>query len=153
MIRFAKSMHEPFLILVIQNNDGDFPHLEQALAKRGLKFRLQRVKFGAEATDYLRGKGLFSDRKKYPVPSLMALKLPLAPGGLELLRVKAHSGMRHLPVLAFGPSDPTLVQLAALTGSNCYFLDEDKPEAFADIVAMLDQFRRGLSQGQHPSHN
>src|SRR5439155_1605289 len=66
-------------VLLADDDENDRYLLDLAFEKNGLPNVLQVVRNGEEAIDYLRGDGVYSDREKYPWPSLMLfdLKMPL----------------------------------------------------------------------------
>jgi DNA-binding response OmpR family regulator len=88
-------------LLLIEDNEDDVFFMERALDKAEIRLPLQVATDGQEAMDYLSGRGKFSDRRVFPVPSLifLDLKLPFV-SGFEFLRwLREHSEHKELPVV------------------------------------------------------
>src|ERR1041385_9239329 len=73
------------ILLVEENNDDAFL-FERALRKAGLASTLHRTADGEEAINYLSGRGLFADRLRFPLPSLVFIDLKMPKiSGFDLL--------------------------------------------------------------------
>ena len=109
-------MPEPETFLIVEDQENDALLLKYALLKTGLENPVRVVENGQQAIDYLKGEGLYADRKKYPIPSLvfLDLKLPII-HGFDVLQ-----WIRHQPDLA-----PMVV--VVLSASNVH---EDMTEAY-----------------------
>jgi CheY-like chemotaxis protein len=96
---------EPTILLVEDSEDDAFV-MNRALKQAGLGAPIHVLTDGQQAIDYFAGKGAFSDRDKFPVPSVLFLdlKLPYATG-FEVL-----SSIREQPEFSS-------LQVAILTGS------------------------------------
>lgn len=107
--------------------------------------KLQWVKDGAEAKEYLTGAGLFTDRSAFPVPSVVMsdLKMPRC-SGLELVQwVRQQPNFKTLPLIILSASDqPADVGMAYKDGANWYLA---KPSTFEDLVEMLRRLTESLS--------
>ena len=74
-------------ILLVEDNPDDLDLTLRAFAKSGLINTMQVVRDGAEALDYLFGKGEFIGRDVMDVPHLILLDLKLPKvSGIEVLR-------------------------------------------------------------------
>ena len=133
------------LWLVVEDDENDFILLQRALSRVDSKAKLRWVKDGTEAQDYLLNQNQFSDRARFPLPSLILsdLKMPRC-SGLELVQwVRQQPDLRTLPFIIFSASDqPTDVGLAYQDGANWYLA---KPSTFEDLVEMLRRLVENLS--------
>src|SRR5438105_10047689 len=93
-------------ILLVEDNPDDLELMLHALRKEGLGNRIQIVRDGAEALDYIFRRGEFAERNAngHPRLILLDLKLPKV-DGLEVLRqVKADTSARTIPVVVLTTS-------------------------------------------------
>ena len=73
-------------ILLADDDDNDVMLLRMAFAKLRPALNLQRVQDGVEAIQYLDGEGIYADRERYPLPSLLLLDLKMPRrNGFEVL--------------------------------------------------------------------
>jgi len=88
-------------ILLVEDNLDDVELTLRALKKNNIRNEISVVSDGAEALDYLLGKGKYSDRDLSNIPAviLLDLKLPKV-DGLEVLRqIRANERTKFLPVV------------------------------------------------------
>ena len=98
------------LILVVDDDPNDVFFVKRCLAKEGITNRIEVAADGPAAREYLSGRGVYSDRKMYPMPAcvLLDLKLPVM-GGLEVLKwIRANPETKALPVVISTGSDMPL---------------------------------------------
>jgi CheY-like chemotaxis protein len=98
---------------------------------------LRIVRDGDEAIQYLGGRGVFADRSRYPLPSLVLLDLKLPKrSGLEVLEfLRAQPSMKQTPVIVLTSSqESTDIQRAYALGANSYLL---KPVGFDGLLEMV----------------
>ena len=62
-------------ILLVDDSENDILLMRVALEKAEFKKRVEIARDGEEAIAYLEGRPPFSDREKYPLPSLVLLDL------------------------------------------------------------------------------
>ena len=62
-------------ILLVEDSEDDVFIMRKALAKCGIGNPLQIVTDGQQALDYLAGSGVYTDRKRYPLPFVAFLTL------------------------------------------------------------------------------
>jgi CheY-like chemotaxis protein len=136
---------EPTVWLVVEDDENDFILLKRALQRADPTAKLQWVKDGTEAKEYLLGENRFQEREVFPLPSVVLsdLKMPRC-SGLELVQwVRQQAHLRTLPFIMFSASDqPADVGLAYQDGANWYLA---KPSSFADLVEMLRRLTENLS--------
>ena len=73
-------------LLIVEDSEDDIFFVQRIFQQIGARCDLQFARDGIEAIDYLSGKGRFSDRGAYPLPTviLMDLKMPRM-NGFEVL--------------------------------------------------------------------
>ena len=100
-------MKEQRLILLVEDNDDDVELTLRALRRHRVANRVDVVRDGAEALDYLYGTGAFSGRDVTDLPQLVLLDLKLPKvGGLEVLeRLRADPRTKRLPVVVLTSSN------------------------------------------------
>jgi CheY-like chemotaxis protein len=102
----SHSEHKGQTILFVDDCENDRFLMRVAFEKAGFDIARQEVRDGAEAISYLNGEGIFSDREKYPLPSVMLLDLnmPLKNGFEVLAWVRAHPTFASLPAIVMTAS-------------------------------------------------
>lgn len=126
-------------ILLVEDNERDAELTMRALKKHNFSNNLIHVKDGAEALDFLFGRGKYEGRNiaKRPRVVLLDLKLPKV-NGLEVLRaIKEDEHLRNLPVVVVTSSaeDPDM-KTAYELGANSYVV---KPVEFDSFVSAMSQ--------------
>src|SRR5688500_2901230 len=89
------------LILLAEDDENDIELFRRALIKAEIHNPVEIVRDGEEAVAYLKGDGKFSDRVRYPLPSLMLLDLnmPRADGFQVLDWVRRQPELNALRVV------------------------------------------------------
>ncbi|MEW6156967.1 MAG: response regulator [Verrucomicrobiota bacterium] len=126
------------VILLVDDNPHDVVLIRLAFRKVGIIDTIQLVKDGTEAMRYINGEGNYSDRKRFPRPTLVLLDLKMPQtSGFEVL-----SAIRHLPeyanlvvVVMSGSKNDADIRRAYSLGANLYLV---KPSRFSDLVRMMD---------------
>jgi CheY-like chemotaxis protein len=124
-------------ILLVEDRQGDVVLTRQAFTRANIPNPLYMVHDGAEAIDYLDGKGKFANRAEYPMPSLVFFGSKLAKvDGFELLRyVRGHRLLKGLPMVMLTASeDQKDIDRAYDLGANSFIT---KPADFATYAEML----------------
>lgn len=85
-------------ILVVEDRDDDALFLKRSLRKAGITVPVKIVQDGALAVSYLQGDDPFSDRTKFPIPSVVMLDIQLPnKNGFEVLEwLRAQPQFKHL---------------------------------------------------------
>jgi len=124
-------------ILVADDDAQDTMLVKMAVDRASLCLRLETVKDGEEAIDYLMGHSRYADRHTYPFPSmlLLDLKMPKLSGFDVLDFVRGQPGLKQLPIVIFSSSDdPKDIRRAYDAGANSYLC---KPHSNDDLAALL----------------
>jgi CheY-like chemotaxis protein len=127
----------PVSILVADDDAQDTLLVQMALERAALGLRMESVKDGEEAIDYLMGRDRYADRQAHPFPSLLLLdlKMPRVSGFDVLDFVRGQPGLKQLPIIIFSSSDdPKDIRRAYDAGANSYLC---KPHSNDDLSALL----------------
>ena len=132
-------MKEQRLILLVEDNDDDVELTLRALRRNRVANRVDVVRDGAEALEYLFATGSYSGRDLRDTPNLVLLDLKLPKvGGLEVLeRLRADARTRRLPVVILTSSnvESDLARSYDL-GANSYIR---KPVDFTQFMEAVNQ--------------
>jgi Response regulators consisting of a CheY-like receiver domain and a winged-helix DNA-binding domain len=130
-------------ILLVEDNHMDVVLTLDAFREAKLKNKVNVARNGQEALDYLFGHGKFSDRKEYPMPTLILLDLKM-PGidGFEVLRqIKRTEILKRIPVIILTSSKEEGDR--ALTydiGANSYLLKPVSFDGFVSVVKKIEDY-------------
>jgi CheY-like chemotaxis protein len=94
-------MKQSSIILLIENDQNYTFTLEQAFREANIRNPLKIVRYANEAILYLRGVGIYGDRRNYPLPSLILLDMT-NPDGCSLAVLKwarQQETLRGVPIL------------------------------------------------------
>ena len=109
---------DPTVILVVEDSPDDYTIFEFAIERSGILNPVYHVEDGAEALDWIFGRGIYSDRNLYPEPGLVFLDINLPKvNGLEVLaEMRKDPALSHLPtvMLTVSDSDRDITQSYAL---------------------------------------
>lgn len=127
-------------VLLVEDNPRDAELTIRALKKHNLANQLFHVEDGAEALDFLFGRGKFEGLEIDHPPKvvLLDLKLPKV-NGLEVLRaMKASERTRSIPVVVVTSSaeDPD-IRTAYQLGVNSYVVKPVRFEAFMEAMSKV----------------
>ena len=139
-------------ILVADDDQNDVFFLRRAFQKSGLDHSVIHVSDGQEAIDYLRGEADYSDRTRFPLPSLLLLdlKMPKVDGFDVLNWLRGRSELKQLPVVVLSSSSrEDDIQRARSLGADDYRV---KPADFEQLLLLAqDVSTRWLTADQVPS--
>lgn len=132
--------HKAVEVLLVEDNPRDAELTIRALKRHNLANQLFHVQDGAEALDFLFGRGKYEGRPSSAMPKviLLDLKLPKV-SGLEVLRLmKQDPRLSTVPVVIITSSaeDPDM-QAAYRLGANSYVVKPVKFDEFMDAMSRL----------------
>jgi two-component system response regulator len=125
----------PVEILLVEDNPNDVELALHALRKNNLTNRIEVVRDGAEALDFIFGNGADSNRPKV---ILLDLKLPKVDGLEVLKRLKSDPQTRSIPVVMLTSSreERDIINSYEL-GVNSYIVKPVDFEQFTEAVRQL----------------
>ncbi len=135
-------------ILLAEDDPNDVELMLTALAEQDLADRVQVVRDGVEALDYLFQRGKWLGRTGGdPSVVLLDIKMPRI-DGIEVLRqIKATPSLRHLPVVMLTSSreESDLVECCCL-GANAFVVKPVEFRAFKETVRTVGVFWAMLNE-------
>lgn len=140
-------------ILLVEDNSDDEVLTLRALRKNRIDNPVVVVRDGAEALDYLFGRGSYADCSKSELPAVIFLDLKLPKvGGLEVLeRLRLDQRTRLLPVVVLTSSrEEQDVKEAYSLGANSYIRKPVDFKRFLDDVGRLGNY--WLNLNEQPYH-
>ncbi len=138
-------------VLHIDDDPNDSELLRAAVRKAGVSFDIHTVEDADEAIAYLNGVGVFADRLKYRLPSLILLdlKMPRANGFDMLEWIRRHPEIGSVPIIVLSGSELTEdMRKAYQFGANSYLV---KPLGFAELVRMVQGVETSWLTGLQPA--
>ncbi len=125
-------------ILLVEDNPHDVELTLRALKKHNLANKVQVVKDGAEALDFIFNTGSFTGLTNQLKVILLDLKLPKVSGLEVLQRLKNEESTRSIPVVVLTSShEDRDIQECYRLGVNSYVVKPVEFEAFAKTVAEM----------------
>lgn len=128
------------VVLVAEDDENDVTLFQRAFKQAQITNPLQIVRDGEEAIEYLKGEGKFSDREKYPVPTLLLLDLKMPrKNGFEVLQwIREQPSLKALRVLVLTTStDIRDVNTAYRLGANSFLVKSLDIQDFAALVSQI----------------
>jgi two-component system, response regulator len=123
-------------VLLIEDNPDDIELARRAFEKVGVADKVQVARDGAEALDYILGRGPYAGKGTSTSLQLILLDLNLPKtSGLEVLgQIRRDESMRHLPVVVLTVSrkEPDLLQSFTM-GISDYLIKPLDSERFIQI--------------------
>ena len=139
-------------ILLVEDDENDVDLTLYALKKFNLGNRIQVIRDGAEAVDFIFARGRYVERSEMLRPKLILLdlKLPKLSGVEVLERLKADPHTKNIPVVIMTSSQeaPDLQRCYAL-GANSYIVKPVDFEQFAKAVQQVGLYWYVLNQPWH----
>jgi PAS domain S-box-containing protein len=136
-------------VLYVEDDENDAQFMKRAFKGKGLEGSLRLVGDGRAAIDYLSGMGMYGDRDKYPVPSLVLLdlNLPEVPGFGVLQWMRNSPDYLRTPVVVFSSSTRAEDRSKAQElGANEFVTKPSSGITFGDVVERLKE--RWLAEGK-----
>jgi CheY-like chemotaxis protein len=124
-------------VLLAEDDADDIFLVRRAVRCARLSWRINAVRDGEQAIEYLRGKPPYDDRVEYPLPELLLLdlKMPKLNGFdvLAWLRGRPDLGKIRIVVLSSSPMESDL-RMAFKLGAREFLT---KPQSFDDLVGLM----------------
>jgi CheY-like chemotaxis protein len=136
-------------VLVVEDNDEDFKMLCWVLKKLSVDLAIQRCVDGDDALDFLHHLGRYTDKQRYPLPSLILLDLNLTmtEGQEVLATIKRDEALKAIPVIIWSTSDnPYDIQVSFQQGANSYILKPMSTDKLIEAIQVLNQYWFGVAQ-------
>jgi two-component system response regulator len=132
--------HNIVEVLLVEDNPQDAELTIRALKRHNLANRLIHVEDGAEALDFLFGRGKYEGRRSdvFPKVVLLDLKLPKV-NGLEVLRsMKNDARLQTIPVVMVTSSaEHPDVKAAYDLGANGYVIKPVQFDSFMEAMSKV----------------
>jgi CheY-like chemotaxis protein len=137
-------------ILLVEDNRMDAELTLDAFREAKLSNTIHVATDGQQALDYLFGRGIYADRRAYPMPNLVLLDLKL-PGidGFEVLRqIKSTPILKRLPVVILTSSKEEGDRAVSYDGgANSYLVKPVSFEGFLGVVRQIEGYWLSLNVG------
>jgi CheY-like chemotaxis protein len=146
-------MNENQTILFADDNEDDLMLMRFAYRKAGINPTLHEVHDGREAVAYLKGEGIYADRAKFALPSVMLLDLEMPKlNGFEVLEwVRTQPHIRRISILILTSSMRIEdVERAFDLGANSFLV---KPGTLNELTAMFQCLHDWLQISHFPPLN
>ncbi|WP_045224586.1 response regulator [Methyloterricola oryzae] len=147
------SVHDAVEILLVEDNPTDAELTIEALREGNLANHLVWLKDGAQALDFIFGRGNYADRSEDAPPKVIMLDLRLPKvDGMEVLKaIKADEKTRGIPVVVLTSSkEERDVTESYGLGVNSFVSKPVEFEAFARVVAQLGLYWLLLNRPPRP---
>lgn len=129
-------------VLLVEDNPDDEVLALRALRMNGIEEGVSVVRDGAEALDFLFGRGEYSDRSPDLLPTVVLLDLNLPKvNGLEVLKqLRANEETRYLPVVILTTSKEEQDMISGYSfGANSFIC---KPVDYDQFIQAIEQLGR-----------
>ena len=130
-------------ILLVEDSRMDIELTLDAFRERRLANEIHVAPGGLEALDYLLGRGIYGDRKKYPLPDLILLdlKMPVVDGHEVLRQIKGFPLLKRIPVIILSSSKEEGDRaLSYDNGANSYLVKPVSFDGFLDVVHQIESY-------------
>ena len=136
-------LHKTVEILLVEDSIDDAELTIREMKKHNLANELFHVKDGAEAIDYIFGKGVFEGRLIEQRPKLVLLDIQMPKiNGIEVLEtIKSDERTKTIPVVMLTSSkeDPDIQRCYSL-GANSYIVKPVNFEAFTAAIRSIHYY-------------
>lgn len=134
------SNEEEVEILLVEDNETDAELTIRALKKKNLANKLEWVKDGAEALDFIFGSGKYAERNTGNKPKviLLDLQLPKVNGFEVLQKIKADKRTKDIPVVILTSSkEDRDITESYRFGVNSFITKPVDFDSYSETVAKL----------------
>ena len=139
-------MNREKIILLVEDNPDDEALTLRAFRKNNIDNPVVVVRDGAEALDYLFGRGQYADRE-LPALVLLDLKLPKVDGLEVLEQLRLDRRTKLLPVVVLTSSlEARDVAEAYRRGANSYIRKPVDFDRFLDVVGQVGNYWLKLNE-------
>jgi len=145
-------MTSPCRILLVEDSEHDVFFFHQAMKKAKVTMPVEVVSDGAAAISYLSGDPPYSDRTRFPLPSiiLLDLKLPKKSGHEVLEWVTADSKLRNIQVLVLTSSfEEADVRRAYDLGAGLYIVKPVTQNILRNLIRAIAGYCHDPEDGTH----
>jgi len=145
-------MTDPCRILLVEDSEHDVFFFHQAMKKTAVALPFEIASDGAEAISYLAGDPPYSDRTRFPLPSivLLDLKIPKKSGHEVLEWMKADLKLRDIQVLIFtSSSEKADVRRAYDSGADLYIVKPVSQNMLRDLIRAIAGYCVDPEDGSH----
>ena len=127
-------------ILLVEDNAADIRLTKEVLQKRGMVTKLDIVRDGADAIDFLKKRGKYSNVET-PNLILLDLNLPKKNGFEVLEEIKGDERLKRIPVVILTVSDANEDLIKAYNlHANCYVIKPLEMKEFYRIINSIVVF-------------
>ncbi len=134
-------MQQSSVILLVENDKDYIYLLEQAFRKADIRNPLKIARYGNEAILYLRGVGIYADRRNYPLPKLILLDMTNPDGSSMAVLgwIREQNQFANVPILILaGAGQDKDVQNAFDRGANAYLVKRERLQELTSVVQTLE---------------
>ena len=135
-------------ILLVDDSDNDRVLMRLAFKKASFNWPMLELCDGEDAIAYLKGDGPYSDRKQFPLPTVMLLDLNMPKkNGFEVLKwARAQEAFKRLQIIVLSASTrQDDVKRAYYLGANSFLV---KPSTTNELVLTIGCLRDWLQLNQ-----
>lgn len=127
-------------ILLVEDNEGDIVLTIEALKEAKMSNKIDVVKDGEIALQFLKKEGPFSNSIT-PDLILLDINLPKVDGKEVLMEIKNHETLKVIPVVMLTTSDSEVDVLESYHNhANCYITKPVEFQKFLDVVHRIKNF-------------
>jgi DNA-binding response OmpR family regulator len=140
-------------IVKLERQPGQPCAFERACDEARVSFQCKSVQSAEEAINYLTGSGLYQNRTRYPMPSLIVLDLDLEEhAGFRMLAwIRSQAALRYLPVVVLSESkSQSAMKRAYDLRATSYLLKPRHFEGLVELVKSIDSYWLTLNQAPPP---
>jgi two-component system response regulator len=139
------------VILLVEDSEDDADLTLRAFRSSGVDCKIDVVRDGRQALDYVHAHGPTDGRELAPTLILLDLKLPKV-SGLEVLRqLRQHPGSRQVPIVVMSCSTEEADIVASLDlGANSYVRKPVDYLEFTRAVELIGRYWLDLHQSVAP---
>jgi len=146
-------MKQSSVILLVENDKDYIYLLEQAFRKADIRNPLKIARYGNEAILYLRGIGIYADRRNYPLPALILLDMTNPDGSSMAVLgwIREQQPFAKVPILVLaGPDQSKEVQRALDRGANSFLVKRERLAELTSIVHSFELLGESTSSREEP---